>query len=82
MTLLGHYGTIGGMNDHRLRLTDDDILLIVAALRARAAMTTGMRRHRVERLAERLAECERGNPKWKLDEYRQTHEEDLDDIED
>ena len=66
------------MSDHRLRLSDDDIALIVSALRACAAMTKGLRRHRVERLAERLADCERGNPKWRLDEEGQTHEEDLD----
>jgi hypothetical protein len=66
------------MADHRVRLTDDDLDLICAALRARAAMASGQRRHRVERLAERLAELSRGNPKWRLDEYRQTHEEDLD----
>lgn len=75
----GHYGTIGPVSQHRLRLSTDDVALIASALRARAAMTTGMRRHRVERLAERLAECERGNPKWRLDEYGQTHEEGLDD---
>lgn len=74
-----HYGTIGGMRDHRIRLSDDDIDLIVAALRARAAMTGRLRRHRVERLADRLAECRPGNPKWLLDEEGQTHEEDLDD---
>jgi len=44
-------------------------------------MTRGLRRHRVERLAERLADCERGNPKWRLDEEGQTHEEDLDEEE-
>jgi hypothetical protein len=36
-----------------------------------------MRRHRIERLAERLAEGQRGNPKWTYDELGQTHEEDL-----
>jgi hypothetical protein len=66
------------MGDHRLRLSDDDVELIVRALRARAAMTRGLRRHRVERLAERLAEGGSGNPKWRLDEETQTHEEDLD----
>jgi len=42
-------------------------------------MTTGLRRHRLERLATRLAECSPGNPKLTLGEYEQTHEEDLDD---
>lgn len=74
-----HYGTIGGMSDHRIRLSDDDIALIVASLRARAAMCGPLRRHRIKRLAARLAEGQRGNPKWLLDEYGQTHEEALDD---
>jgi len=69
------------MADHRIRLTDEDIALIVAALRARAAMTRGMRAHRVARLADRLGEGMRGNPKWILDEYGQTHEDDLDNDE-
>lgn len=51
----------------------------MAALRARAAMTRGLRRHRIERLAERLAEGVRGNPKWIHSELSQTHEDDLDD---
>jgi hypothetical protein len=66
------------MSDHRLRLSDDDIALIVAALRSRAAMTRGLRRHRVERLAARLAESTVGNPKWRLDENGQTHEDEMD----
>lgn len=65
--------------DHRIRLTDEDLELIVAALRSRAAMTRNLRRHRVERLAARLAEMSRGNPKWLLDEEQQTHEDELDD---
>lgn len=71
------YGTIGLMSEHRIRLSDADIDLIVAALRSRAAMTRGIRRHRVERLATRLAELARGNPKWRIDEIGQTREEDL-----
>ena len=74
-------GTIGPMADHRIRLGDDDIALIVSALRARAAMTTGLRRHRLERLATRLAEGARGNPKLTLGAEEQTHEEDIDDAE-
>jgi hypothetical protein len=65
------------MSDHRVRLTDEDIALIVAALRARAAMAGPIRRHRIERLADRMAEGSRGNPKWIIDELGQTHEEDL-----
>lgn len=66
------------MAERRLRLSEDDVDLIVAALRARAAMARGLRRHRIERLAERLADGRKGNPKWRLDEISQTHEEDLD----
>ena len=66
------------MADHRIRLSDDDIMLIVSALRARAAMTRSLRRHRIERLASRLAEGVRGNPKWILGEDEQTHEDELD----
>jgi len=69
------------VSDHRIRLTDDDLLLIVSALKARAAMTKGMRRHRIERLVDRLSESKRGNPKWMIDELGQTHEEDLDEEE-
>lgn len=67
------------MADRRIRLSDSDIDLIVAALRARAAMAGDMRRHRIDRLATRLAEGGRGNPKFKLGEYEQTHEEDIED---
>jgi len=70
-------GTIGVVKDHRIRLTDEDITLIQSALRARAAMTTGLRRHRVERLAERLGQGSRGNPKLIFDEPGQTHEDEL-----
>lgn len=76
---VGGYGTIVFMADRRVRLSAEDTTLVVAALRARAAMTRGMRRHRLERLAERLAEGVRGNPKWIHSEFSQTHEEDLED---
>jgi hypothetical protein len=66
------------MPDHRIRLSDDDIDLIVSSLKARAAMTTGLRRHRIERLATRLAEGGVGNPKLRLGELEQTREEHLD----
>lgn len=77
MTAVGGFGTIALMSDHRVRLSDEDIALIVSALRARAAMARGMRAHRVSRLAERLAEGGRGNPRWRLDDYGQMHEEEL-----
>lgn len=63
------------MSEHRLRLTNDDLDLIVSALRARMAMTSGARRHRAERLAERLADIGRGNPKWRLEALSQAHED-------
>jgi len=66
------------MADHRIRVSDDDVALIVAALRAREAMTAKLRRHRVRRLIDRLAQMSPGNPKWALDEVGQTHEEELD----
>lgn len=66
------------MAEHRIRLNDEDIALIRAALRARAAMLHGDRQHRCRRLEERLAEMQPGNPKWMLDEASQTHEEELD----
>lgn len=69
------------MGDHRIRLSDDDLGLIVAALKARAAMAGPMRAHRITRLADRLGECSRGNPKLSLGEYEQTHEDQLDDEE-
>lgn len=69
------------MGDHRIRLTDDDLVLVIAALRARAAMAGPMRAHRIERLASRLAEGQRGNPKFSLGEIEQTHEDQLDESE-
>jgi hypothetical protein len=65
------------MTDHRIRLADEDIALIVSALRARRAMSQGLREHRIDRLIARLSEGSRGNPKWLLDEEGQTHEEEL-----
>jgi len=69
------------MVDHRIRLSHEDLELVVASLRARAAMAGPVRKHRIERLATRLAERSRGNPKFRLGEYEQTHEEALDDLE-
>jgi hypothetical protein len=40
-------------------------------------MTTKLRRHRVERLIQRLESPERGNPRWRLEELSQTHESEL-----
>jgi hypothetical protein len=66
------------MPDKRIRLNDDDIELIIAALKSRRAMARGLRTHRVDRLIARLSEGGRGNPKLKLGEFEQTHEDDLD----
>jgi hypothetical protein len=71
------FGTIGHVSEHRVRLTDEDLEVILAALSARRAMYQGVRRHRLMRLFERLSEMTRGNPKWIIDELGQTHEEDL-----
>lgn len=60
------FGTIDAMKDHRIRLTDEDIELILAALRARLAMTRGKRSQRTQRLIARLGEGVRGNPDWIL----------------
>lgn len=79
MRAVGAFGTIALVSDHRIRLSDDDLGLIVSALRSRAAMTRGMRRHRVERLASRLSDLAPGNPRWRIDDNEQTHEDDLDD---
>lgn len=76
--VLSHaYGTIVPMADHRIRLSDEDIALVLASLRARRRMTSGLREHRVDRLIARLSEGSRGNPKWLIDEDGQTHEENL-----
>lgn len=60
-----------------MRLTDADLSLIIAALRARAAMSGPLRRHRIGRLVDRLSDLSRGNPKWRIDEEGQTHEDEL-----
>jgi len=78
LTAPGVYCTIGLMKPHRISLTDDDIVLIVAALRARMAMTASLRKHRVARLVERLSEGSKGNPKWIHSEPTQTHEDEID----
>ena len=54
------------MPDHRIRLNDEDLDLVVAALYARAAALSPKSRQRVLRLAERLAECAPGSPKLRF----------------
>lgn len=54
------------MSTHRIRLTDEEMLEIGAALQARLAMRRGTRRVLTARLIQRLAECTPGNPAWLL----------------
>jgi hypothetical protein len=54
------------MDEHRIRLKDREIELIVSALRARENGVSEARARELERLAERLAEGVRGNPNWIL----------------
>lgn len=56
------YGTIGAMSCHRVRLTDEELSEITAALRARLAMRKGRGRLAAERLLARLEDCAPGNP--------------------
>lgn len=65
LTAVKRYGTIGVMNDHRVRLDDQECALIVAALNARMPMMRGVRRARAQRLVERLTDMESGNPNFK-----------------
>lgn len=55
-----------GMGDHRIRLDDEEVLLVVGALLSRAAGVSDERRKRILKLASRLAEGVRGNPNWIL----------------
>lgn len=54
------------MPQHRIRLDDSEVDLIIAALRARLAMTRGPRREKLERLLERLEDSGVGNPAWRF----------------
>jgi hypothetical protein len=61
------YGTIVLMRSHRIRLTDEELAVVVSALRARVAGLSTKRGRAVAQLATRLAECTPGNPYWILD---------------
>lgn len=65
-------GTIAREKDHRVRLTDSDIDLILAALRARVAMLHGERLKRTRRLLDRLSEMVPGNPNWIVGGWQHT----------
>lgn len=54
------------VSDHRIRLTDEDIALIVASLASRRAMSRGSRRLQIDRLIARLSDGGAGNPVWRL----------------
>jgi hypothetical protein len=54
------------VKDHRVRLTDDDLDLIVSALKARVAMAGPERAARIGRLVHRLTERVPGNPDFTI----------------
>lgn len=56
------------MADHRIRLTDQDVELIVASLSARLAMARGARHRQMVKLIIRLADGGVGNPAWRFDD--------------
>lgn len=66
LRFLGAYGTIGPVKQYRIRLTTDDLDLIVAALSARYAGLSAVRRYHARELMRRLAEPEPGNPRWRF----------------
>lgn len=49
-----------------MRLTDQEIGLIISALQARCSGVSAKRRETLERLLQRLAEMNPGNPYWRL----------------
>ena len=51
---------------HRISLSDYELDLVVAALRARLAMAGGARRADMEKLIARLSDVAPGNPEWRL----------------
>jgi len=54
------------VREHRIRLSDHEIELVVSALRARENGVSDARAAELEKLAQRLAEGVRGNPNWIL----------------
>jgi len=48
------YGTIALVKDHRVRLDDEELAVVVSALRARMAGSGPLRRKALQRLADRL----------------------------
>lgn len=62
----GAFGTIGPVKTYRPRLTDEEMALILAALRARLAASGETRRAQIESLIERLSDQAPGNPRWRF----------------
>ncbi len=60
------------MQDHRIRLNDSDIALIVASLNARRAMCRRERLAHIVALVTRLSDGGRGNPNFRFDLYAET----------
>jgi hypothetical protein len=58
-------------DQHRIRLSDRDLDLIVASLRARLAMMGRARREEAEKLIARLEDVAPGNPAWRLGETQE-----------
>ncbi len=54
------------MGDHRIRLTEADIELVVGALAARRAGVGRDRQRHIEALIARLSDGGSGNPRWRL----------------
>jgi len=54
------------MKDHRVRLNDRELELVITALRARIAGVGADMGRECQRLAERLNEGAQGNPDWIL----------------
>lgn len=54
------------MKDHRIRLDDRELELVISALRARVAGVGADTGRECQRLADRLIERAQGNPDWIL----------------
>jgi len=64
LPFLGAFGTIDAVKQHRIRLTDDELGIVVSSLRARLAMSGAVRGVAIRKLIDRLSECTPGNPNW------------------
>jgi hypothetical protein len=66
VTVVESPGTIGVARQHRVRLTDAELAIICAALRASVAMRKGNDQRVTWDLIQRLKECSPGNPKLRF----------------